>query len=245
MTLAQELTYYDEELSLRGKYFYPEGRSEKSLPIVMVVHAWDGLTEEVEDKCVDLTKAGVIAFAIDIYGEGRVSTDHNELPELVMPFIKDRDLYLRRMQLAFEAAGTIEGGDSSRIAAIGFCFGGMGALDLARSGVAMAAAVSFHGGLSAPNAKSDEGEELAIGAKVLVLHGHDDPLVPAQELRDFEQEMTAKNADWQLISYGHTLHAFTRPDANSPELGAQYHPMVAKRAWQSMLNLLREVFYEQ
>lgn len=243
MTKAQAHTYFDDDLPLEGKYFAPESKNESSLPIVMVAHAWDGLTQEVEDKCQALAGEGSIAFAIDIYGEGRVSTDHGELPSLVMPFVEDRDLFLRRMQLAFEAAGTIPGGDPKRIAAIGFCFGGMGVLDLARSGVELAAAVSFHGGLSAPQLKSTSTQSgVRIGSKILVLHGHDDPLVSAEEVRAFEKEMTDKEADWQLISYGHTLHAFTRLDAESPELGVQYNPVVAKRAWQSMLNLFQEVF---
>jgi dienelactone hydrolase len=128
--------------------------------------------------------------------------------------------------------------DSGKIAAIGFCFGGLCVLDLARTGIDIQGVVSFHGLLGAPGNTAGN----IIKAKVLVLHGNDDPLAPVEQVLAIEKELTAAKADWQLHSYGNTLHAFTNPLANDPSFGTVYQPDADRRSWQAMRNFLAEVF---
>lgn len=232
------LDYYAGETLCKGEYFSPESSSGK-LPVVLVCYAWDGLIDEVRDKARKLAESGYIAFAIDVYGGGKTYTDiTTQLDEALGAYMADRGLLLERMQAALEAAKTIPNADVSRIASMGYCFGGMCVLDLARSGTAdLKAAVSFHGAL-APNGLDSPS---SLNTKLLVLHGHDDPMIPQEHVAAFMTEMTEKKADWQFVSYSNTVHAFTRPDANMPEIGAMYNPSTDRRSWQAMLNFFAEV----
>jgi dienelactone hydrolase len=128
--------------------------------------------------------------------------------------------------------------DSKRVAAIGFCFGGLCVLDLARTGADLAGVASFHGLLNSPG--NTQGKK--IKAKVLVLHGNDDPMVPVEQVVALEKELTAAGADWQIHTYGHTVHAFTNPAANDPKFGTVYEPKADRRSWQSLRNFLEEIF---
>ncbi len=230
------LEYPAGDAVCRGEYYTPVN-AEGPLPIVMVCHAWDGLNDEVRDKSRKLAAAGYIAFAIDVHGGGKVITDIAELMPTLSPYLESRALLLARMQGAFGAARTIPGADVSRIGAMGYCFGGMAVLDLARSGVDIKGVVSFHGSLDGNTLANPR----ALDTKILVLHGEDDPLVPPDSVASFKTEMNAKKADWQLHAYSHTVHAFTRPDANDPAFGAVYNATADRRSWQSMLNFFDEV----
>jgi len=128
--------------------------------------------------------------------------------------------------------------DDKKVAAIGFCFGGLCVLDLARKGAEVNAVVSFHGLLTAP----EQGAVQPIMASVLVLHGHDDPLVPVEQVHSFQQEMRAADADWQFVSYGKTMHSFTNPNANDPIFGAVYNAATDRRSWLAMQSFLADNF---
>lgn len=230
------LEYQDGAQRCIGEYFLPVGQPVNS-PVVLVVHAWDGLGDEVRDKASRLAAQGYIAFAIDVHGDGVLHTDFSKVQEVLGPFMMDRPMLLNRLLAALEAAKTIPNADIGRIGVMGYCFGGTCALDLARSGGAdIKAAVSFHGGLAGNGMEATK-----ITAPVLVLHGHDDPMVPPEAVAEFQREMTTRHADWQLVSYGHTVHGFTRPEANNPDLGVVYNPLADKRSWQSMLQFFAEV----
>lgn len=234
---ATDLDYYDEDTLCKGVYFAPEDAGE-NLPVVMVVHAWDGLIDEVRDKATRLAEAGYIAFAIDVYGNGTTWSDFSMVNDVLGPVLADRAALLKRLQAALRAAETIPGGDKSRIGAMGYCFGGLCVLDMARGGdQALKGVVSFHGALM-PNGLDTAA---TVDASILVLHGHDDPMVPPEQVLAFETEMTDKKADWQLTAYSNTVHAFTRPDANLPEVGAVYNELTDRRSWQAMLNFFEEV----
>lgn len=230
------IEYHDGDLRCQGEYFTP-ANATGHLPVVLVVHAWDGLGDEVRSKAARLAEQGYIAFAIDVHGEGTFHTDFDRVQEVLAPYLADRAMLLQRLMAAVAAAKTIPGADPDRIGVMGYCFGGACALDLARSGgPAIKAAVSFHG-LLAGNGL----EATPISAKVLALHGHDDPMVPPEAVLEFEQEMTERGADWQLTAYGHTMHGFTRPAANSPDRGVLYNANADARSWQAMLNFFAEV----
>ena len=219
----------------KGVVFRPDDATG-TLPVVMVTHAWDGLVQEVRDKAEKLAQAGYIAFAIDVYGDGKTESDPGKLMDTLGPYMADRGLLTSRMQAALAAAKGMEGGDPSRIAAIGYCFGGTAVLDLARASDEVRGVVSFHGGL-AGNDLSDA----SISAKVLVLHGEDDPLVPPEQVAAFKAEMKSRQADWQLVAYGDTMHGFTRPGANNPDFGTVYSAGADARSWQAMLSFFDEV----
>ncbi len=173
-----------------------------------------------------------------MYGKGVLGTSPDENMKLMQPFMADRAMLQQRMKAALAAVRLMPWVDDSKIAAIGFCFGGLCALDLARTGAEIKGVVSFHGLLAAP----DNIQAGAINAKVLVLHGRDDPLGPNEQVLAFEQEMTVAGADWQLYIYGNTMHSFTNPLANAPELGMVYQPDADRRSWIAMQNFLTEIF---
>ena len=172
------------------------------------------------------------------YCDDKTLAGMSQLGAAIEPFMGDRRRLVKRMQAAVAAAKTIPGADAQRVAAMGYCFGGLCVLDLARGGGDdVKAVVAFHGALLPPGPPIEND----INASVLLLHGNDDPMVPPEQVEAFKQEMTSKGVDWQLVAYGNTVHAFTRPDANSPEIGAVYNASADRRSWQAMLNFLEEV----
>jgi dienelactone hydrolase len=173
-----------------------------------------------------------------MYGKDIMGSSPEENEKLMRPFMNNRLMLQKRMQAALYAVKLMPWVDDSKIAAIGFCFGGLCALDLARTGVELKGVVSFHGLLGKP----DNTQGNIIKAKILALHGHDDPLAPVDQVLAFEQEMTSAGADWQLHTFGNTLHAFTNPQANSPDFGMAYQADADRRSWLAMENFLTEVF---
>lgn len=233
---ATTLEYRDGDTVCKGVYFKP-AQSAGQLPLVLVAHAWDGVNDEVRGKATRLAEAGYLAFAIDVLGGGKVMTDFADLMPTLTPFMADRGVLTRRVQAGLAAAKTIPGADLSRIGAIGYCFGGTAVLDLARAGGDdIKAVVSFHGGLQGNTLDNPK----TLSAKILILHGDADPLVPPEQVAAFKVEMNAKQVDWQLHAYGHTVHAFTRPGANDPAFGTVYNASADRRSWQAMLNFFAE-----
>jgi dienelactone hydrolase len=143
-----------------------------------------------------------------------------------------------RIQAALNAVKQLPQVDINNIAAMGFCFGGLCVLDLARTGADIKGVVSFHGLLVKP----ENTQGIKIKAKILALHGRDDPMVLADLVFNFQEEMTQADADWQFISYGHTVHAFTNPVANDPDFGTVYQADADRRSWQAMQNFFAEIF---
>jgi len=234
---ATLLEYSAADILCKGVYFTPT-QADGLLPVVLVCHAWDGLNDEVRDKAAKLADAGYIAFALDVLGEGKTMTDMADLTATLTPFFENRAMLLERIEAGVDAAKMIPGADLSRIGAMGYCFGGTAVLDLARAGSGnIKGVVSFHGGLQGNALNGPK----TLSAKILVLHGEDDPLVPSEEVAAFKGEMTDKQADWQLHAYGQTVHAFTRPEANDPAFGAVYNRSADARSWQAMLNFFEEV----
>lgn len=234
-TQSTALEYQDGDTVCKGTCFTPQ-QASAPLPVLLVCPAWDGVIPEIMDKGARLAEAGYIVLVADVLGEGKTMHDIADLESTLTPFMTDRAMLLRRLLAALEAAKTIPGADCSRMGTIGYCFGGLCSLDLARSGNEnIKAAVSLHGGLLG----NDLGDG-PISAPILVLHGHDDPLVPPEQVAAFEQEMTERQADWQLLAYGNTVHAFTRPEANIAG-HAMYSAQTDRRSWQAMLNFLAEV----
>ena len=207
-------------------------------PGVLVVHEWWGRNDYINSRAEKLAALGYVAFALDMYGKGVVAKDPKEAGALAGKIRGDGALMRERATAGLEVLRRDERVDPTKIAAIGYCFGGTVALELARSGAELAGVVSFHGGL-ATKAPAEKGK---VKAKVLVLHGADDPHVPVADVTAFEEEMRAAGVDWQVVSYGGAVHAFTNPAAGSdPSKGAAYNEAADRRSWEAMQAFFREV----
>lgn len=207
-------------------------------PAVLVVHDWSGCNEFALDQARMMNQLGYIGFAVDMFGEGKTGTTLDEKKALITPLMTNRLLIIERLKAALDTVSNLKEVDATNIAIIGFCFGGLCALDLARSGAEIKGAVSFHGLLNKPEDLSSK----PIKAKVLALHGYDDPMVPPVEVNKFCEEMTEAHVDWQVHAYGNTQHAFTNPEAHDTTLGTVYNGRARQRAFQAMNNFLVEVF---
>ncbi|MDX1838596.1 hypothetical protein DIZ81_11560 [Legionella taurinensis] len=229
--------YHHGEQELHGFLAYDDSH-DRPRPAVLVAHDWSGRNEFACKKAEMLAGMGYLGFALDMYGHGRLGETTDEKMGLMQPLANDRLLLRDRINAAFDAVIAMPEVDNSRVAAIGFCFGGLCVLDLARSGVPLNGVVSFHGLLNKPK----ELHAQPISAKILVLHGYDDPMVRPEQVNEFCQEMTDAKVDWQVHLYGHTQHAFANPQAHDTQLGTIYNPVAERRALQAMENFLREIF---
>ena len=230
------LDYEVDGVPCAGVLALPAG--DAPAPGVLVVHDWLGVTDTVRMRCEMLARLGYVAFAADVYGAD-TRPSQAEAPQTAGRFYGDQGLFRRRLAGAYGRLLEERRVDRSRTAAIGYCFGGSGVLELARTGADLAGVVSFHGGLSA----GPEGEAAAIRAKVLIQHGAIDPHVPDEAVLALENEFRAvPTLDWQLTAYAGAMHAFTIPDANSPEHGAQFNPLADRRSWQAMKDFFGELF---
>lgn len=229
------IEYHDGDTLLEG-YLAHDGSAGRK-PAVLIAHAWGGRDEFECKKAEALAALGYVGFAMDNYGKGILGKSMEENSALMNPFVEDRAMLRKRLKAGLDAVADLDFVDSSRIAAIGFCFGGLCALDLARSGADVRGVVSFHGLFGAPENLPNE----KIKAKVLALHGHDDPMVPPESVLALETEMTAAGVDWQVHAYGHAMHAFSVPGANMPDNGIQYNADADRRSWTAMKNFLEEI----
>jgi dienelactone hydrolase len=235
--VSNTVNYLDDGVVLEG-FFAFDDAAEGRRPAVLINHTWCGRDEFVAEKAKKLAAMGYLGFAVDMYGKDVLGTSAEESAQLMQPFMNDRAMLQKRMQAALATVKLMPWVDDTNIAVIGFCFGGLCALDLARTGAEIKGVVSFHGLLGAPkNTVSN-----MIKGKVLALHGHDDPMNPVEQVIAFEQEMTAARADWQMHVYGNTMHAFTNPVANNPDFGTVFQPDADRRSWIAMQNFLAEVF---
>lgn len=205
-------------------------------PAVLVVHGWEGRSVGQERFAARLAEAGYAAFCVDLYGDGRRGTTPETCQALMDPLMADRALLRRRLIGAVDAAAALKAVDVQRMAAIGFCFGGLCVLDLARANASLRGVVSFHGMLTPPPLPPPA----AIGVPILVLHGWDDPMAPPADVLALAGELSAAKADWQLHAYGGTMHAFMAEGLDQPHLGIQYNVRSAARAWTAAVNFLAD-----
>jgi dienelactone hydrolase len=235
---GQPLSYADGATKLAG-YVARPAASKGKVPGVVVIHQWMGLTDHERSVSDDLAKLGYVALAADIYGEGMQPTTTAEAGKLAGSFKRDRALYRRRIAAAIETLKAQAGVDGSRLAVIGFCFGGTGALEAARGGLPVKGVVSFHGGLDVPAGYA----AAPIAAKVLVCHGADDPFVPAKDVAAFQDELRQAKADYVFVAYAGAVHAFTQKEAgNDNAKGAAYNEAAHHRSWQHMKDFFGEIF---
>lgn len=229
------ISYQDNGVELEGFVAYP---NEKKRPVVILCHAWKGRDDFICEKAKEIAELGYVGFALDMYGKGVLGKSKEENAALKKPFMENRHLLLNRVIRGFEVACELPYVDPKRVAILGFGFGGVCALDLARSGANLKGAISVYGHFDPPPNLSMQSTK----TKILILHGYNDPVAPQSELRSFELEMNKARIDWQSHIYGDTMHAFATPGANDPASGILYNPIAASRAWTAIHNFLDEIF---
>lgn len=233
------IDYSDGEATLEGYVAYDPSKSGPR-PVVLVSHAWDGQNDFARKYAERLAGQGYLGFALDMYGKGVRGTTPEQNAKLMEPFVKDRSLLLRRIAAAVHTAREFDRSDRHRIAAIGFCFGGMCVLDLARAGLdGVVGVVSFHGLLAPTTARPGP---RPMKARVLACHGYNDPMGRPEAVIAFAKEMTDAGCDWTMMMFGARGHAFMNPVAQMPAQGFQFCERAEHRAIAAMDSFLAECF---
>ena len=235
--MIEQYIEYEHNGTILEAYMALDEAQQRPRPAVLISHTWEGRGEFVCDKARILAGKGYVGFALDLYGKGIIGSGPEENGRLMQPFLDNRGLLQARMLCALDALRAQEEVDSGKGAAMGYCFGGLCALDLARVGADVQGVASFHGLLGRPG--NTDGS--TVTAKVLILHGNDDPMAPVDDLIAIERELTQAGADWQVHTYGNTMHAFTNPNANDSQMGTVYSEVADRRSWISLMNFLTEV----
>jgi dienelactone hydrolase len=234
----ENIEYKEGDATMEGYLVYDDS-IEGRRPGVVVVHDWMGFGPYANNRAEQLAGLGYTALAVDIYGKGVRPKDHKEAGEQAGKLKENREVMRARARAGLETLLAHPTVDKERVAAMGYCFGGTVSLEMARGEMDLAGVVSFHGGLSTPRpAQKDD-----VKAKVLVLHGADDPLVPPDEVEDFQKEMKSAGADWQMVYYSGAVHSFTQKEAGDDNSkGVAYNEKADQRSWEAMKTFFEEIF---
>jgi dienelactone hydrolase len=238
--VTREIEYQAEGVTLKGYLAYDDA-VKGARPGVLVVHEWWGMNDYARKRARMLAGLGYTALALDMYGDGRQAHHPDDAGQFSSEIMKNQDLARTRFNAALEVLRKDKTVDPKRVAAIGYCFGGGVALQMARYGAGLAGVVSFHGSL-APVSPAQPG---AIKARILVLTGADDPFVPADQVEQFKKEMDAAGADYRVIVYPGARHSFTNPGAD--EVGKKFNMPLAydkaadEASWREMQDFFHAV----
>ena len=237
--VTRTISYTDNGVELEGFLAYDSTKAKADAPGVLIVHQWLGLTDNEQMRAKMLAELGYVAFALDIYGKNDRPANRGEAGKWAGKYKGDRKLFRQRLAAGLKVLQAQSNVDQKELAAIGYCFGGTGVLEMARMGAPVAGVVSFHGGLDATLPVAEGGHK----PKVLVLHGADDPFVPQAQIDGFVKEMNEAKFDWQMIYYSGAVHSFTQKAAgNDNSTGAAYHAASDERSWGAMKQFFAELF---
>ena len=215
-----------------------DDKDEAKRPAVLIVHQWTGVSENEKMRARMLAELGYNVFCVDVYGKG-IRPQPPASGAEAGKYKKDRALLRERVNAGLQVLLKDVRTDASRVACIGYCFGGTAAIELGRSGAAIKGVVSFHGGLDSPTPADGKN----IKGRLLVLHGADDPFVPVADMAAFEKEMKDAEVDYQLVSYPGAVHAFTQKGAgNDNSKGAAYNEAADKASWEEMKSFFGKLF---
>ena len=234
--VTKAVDYKDGDVALQGYAVWDDGFKDKR-PGILVVHDWLGNGPYSKRRAEMLAKLGYTAFALDMYGKGVYAADHEQAAKLSGALFSDRTAMRRRAALAVEELKKLPYVDASKLAAIGYCFGGTAVLELARMGADLKGVASFHGNLATPTPAAEKPK-----AKIAVFQGADDkttmPAFPA-----FQDEMTKAGADWQFTAYGGAVHSFTVAEAGGDNSkGMAYNKEADERSWKALQDFFEEIF---
>jgi dienelactone hydrolase len=235
---AETIEYRDGDVTLKGYVAFDDQTSQKRPGILVMPEAF-GLGANAKERANRLAALGYVALAGDPYGNGLEVNDLQEAVKHAGALREDPAKFRQRARVALDKLASLPQVDASRLAMIGYCMGGTFSLELARDGAPLRGVVSFHGGLETQR-PAVAGQ---VKAKILVCHGADDPFVPPAQVNAFAEEVTKAGADWQIISYGGTVHSFTNPSANSVGVpGLAYNQQSDERSWKAMRAFFEEIF---
>jgi dienelactone hydrolase len=233
---TEDIEYHADGARLVGYLAVDDSRSGQR-PGVLVAPEGGGLVDLTKSIARRLAERGYAAFAMDYYGDGKPLSDRNEVMPRINAFMAEPPTIRARAAGALAVLAGQPECDASRLAAIGYCFGGTTVLELARSGADLKAVVGFHSGLGTTR----PAEVGAVRPKILTCIGAKDPIIPADQRQAFEQEMTAAGVDWQMNVYGEAGHSFTNPGVGALGMpGFDYHAEADRRSWAAMLDLFDE-----
>ncbi len=233
--MARLISYADGESPLEGYFVPPQNRDRA--PGILIVPTWLSITESIKQRADRLAALGYTAFVLDVFGKGVRPAPPQTPQAIVHPFMSDRAKFRTRLKAGLEILLQQPECHPDQIGAIGYCFGGCAVLELARSGANLKGVVSFHGELNSPIPAQPD----TIKAKILVLHGDADPIVPFDQLIGFREEMRSVNANWEIDIYSEAKHSFTGEGVSGkmPEAGLNHQ--AEARSWQKMVNFFEEV----
>lgn len=235
--MTRAIDYAHEGTVLEGMLAYDAATKAKR-PLVIIAHAWAGRTHQEIGFAKEIARLGYAGFALDLYGKGVTGKTKDECKALMSPLVGAPATLRARLLHVVDVAKALPEVDASKVVVMGFCFGGLCALTLARAGADVKGVASFHGLFgNTQNAKDN-----AIKAKIIVYHGWDDPMVPPDQVVALGKELTDSKADWRLLALGGAMHAFMNPEANDPDFGTVYNKAAADRSWASFLEFLKECF---
>jgi dienelactone hydrolase len=235
---TKEVEYRQGDTTLQG-FLAWDGAAKGKRPGILVVHEWWGHNEHARNQARRLARAGYVAFALDMYGKGKVATHPGDAEAFMKEATKDPAVLTARFDAALARLKQETRVDPERVAAIGYCFGGSVVLGMARAGADLAAVVSFHGAL----ATATPAQAGKVKARVLVLTGADDPMIPPEQVLAFEEEMREASARFEVVSYPGARHSFTNPEAHRAGMEAlAYDAQADEKSWARMLELFGEVF---
>lgn len=229
--VAEDFEYVLDGQTYLGYIAYDASR-EGVRPGVVIVHDWNGVDEYEKYRADLLARLGYVALAIDVYGKDRQPQSQQENAERAGEMYADRNEFRKRLNHGVELLKDHELVDRSRVAAIGYCFGGAGVLELARMGASLAGVVSFHGSLTT-DMPAEEGN---VNTKIMVMHAIRDPAVPIEDLIALFEEMIAADADFQVMTFNVPAHSFTN------RFGSQYFEDADRRSWHAMRQFFDEIF---
>lgn len=233
---SQKVEYKQGDTVCEGLLVWDDSFTGKR-PGVLIAHQWKGAGDYEKMRAEMLARLGYVAFCADVYGKGVRADNPKDASALAAKYKNDRPLLRARINAALDAMRQQERVNTDQVVAIGYCFGGTTVLELARSGANVDGVVSFHGGLNTPSPADAKN----IKAKVLALHGADDPFVPNEEVLAFQKEMRDANVDWQLVAYGNAVHSFTDKGAgNDNSKGSAYNAAADRRSWEDMKDFFAE-----
>lgn len=232
---TKTIEYKDGDTVLKGVLAWDDAMTGKQ-PGVLVVHEWWGLNDYAKSRAEALAKEGYVAFALDMYGDDKVTAHGKEAGEWMKQITANIEAWQTRAQLGLDVLKSQDNVDGSKVAAIGYCFGGATVMQMAYAGADVKAVVSFHGSLPpAPESVT------SIAPQVLIAHGRDDAFVPADRIDAFQKGLDRAGADWEMMIFSGARHGFTNPDAGDYGMdNLQYNEVADKRSWTSMLEVFGE-----
>jgi len=236
--VTRTVEYTQNGTKLQGYLAYDDVHAG-ARPGILVLPEWWGLNDYVKSRVRQLAELGYVAFAADMYGDARTTRDPKQAEAWMTSVSSKPDLRAPRAKAALDILRQQPQTDGKHLAAIGFCFGGGAALQLAYSGEPLDATVSFHGSLAAPDAT----QRKQIKSPILVLHGAEDSFIKPETIDAMRKGLDAAGADWYMVTYAHAVHAFTNPDADSFKIpGIGYNATAARRSWDEMQRFFKERF---